>query len=85
MCRNGRMVLHPGKTLHLHSFMSSLVLNRCLHQVLHMFQRTLDKLHVIEHIAEFPFCRQSFRDKVSPVLLTSNSIVRFSTVKNGAG
>jgi hypothetical protein len=79
------MVLLLVKTLHLHSFMSSLVLYRCLHQALHMFQRTLDELHVTEHIAEFRFCRQSFRDKVSTVLLTSNSIARFGTVKNGAG
>jgi hypothetical protein len=85
MSINGCMVLLLVKTLYLASFTSSLVLNRCLHQVLHMFQRTLDELHVTEHIAEFPFRRQSSRDKMTPVLLTSNSTVRFGTVKNGAG
>jgi hypothetical protein len=85
MSRNGRMVLFLVKTLYLASFTSSLVLNRCLHQVLHMFQRTLDELHVTEHIANFPFRRQSFRDKMAPVLLTSNSTVRFGTVKDVAG
>jgi hypothetical protein len=84
MSINGRMVLLLIKTLHLASFTSSLILNRCLHQVPHILQRTLDELHVTEHIAEFPFCRQPFRDKVSPVLLTSQSTVRFGTVKNGA-
>jgi hypothetical protein len=85
MSINGRMVLLLVKTLHLDSFTSSLVLNRRLHQVLHMFQRTLDELRVTEHIADFPFRRQSSRDKMRSVLLTSNSTIRFGTVKNGAG
>lgn len=57
MSINGRMVLLLVKTLHLDSFTSSLVLNRYLHQVLHMFQRTLDELRVTEYIADFPFRR----------------------------
>jgi hypothetical protein len=79
------MALLLMKTLHLASFTSSLILNRCFHQVLHILQRTLDELRPTEHIAEFPFGRQSFPDKVSPVLLMSNSTVRFGTVKNGTG
>lgn len=70
--------------LHLGAFSSSLVLNRGLHQVPHLLQRSLDELNVTEHIRHFTFCGQSCRDGVGAMLFLRDSAVGFRKVENRA-
>ena len=45
------------RAFNLGSFSSSLILNRSLHQISHLFQRSFDKFNIADHVTDFAFCR----------------------------